>query len=1492
MTQTFQTRVQRASLCVLTVFLLTSCHDDDGGSVQQKTQKLSGTSISPPDSRPVAALLDVSFGNAVPSCSGTFLAEDVVLTAAHCFHLGARRDVKTQDIRVSHGESGIWVEATEVYIPPLYFGFDDSEHDWALIKLAAPVSGVPTAQLTGGLSSAPSSIRLESAQGPTKFVDGGDVDPTFADGTIDTGFDRPQFNFTVTPQAAQRGDSGGGIYDISGATPRVVGVMSAIKANTPQENWGTNMEFWRSWVAVVSEHLENDRPSSCVPRFNFVTVPSRSDLVRDRVQDVGCLEYRNGEYVGRFYDEDGGNVSALPLNLSSTDFPATEQLLMGDTVKSFVAEDFQLGTNDPEDAGFAIANGEKVVIVQPGRSNMEIDLDDFDPGSAAALRKVELYAFNLDFNSNGKELIVGVNRNYRIYQIYGLSQPVRHLTFPNAVPAYLNQDNAVDILLFDQQPGTLWLRSIRAGMPRNAAVGFAVGGEYDVDDAEAIGQVFQPVTNDDTAQLGGGGLALLYDGNTSLHRVNLDGTLHPFDQSGIWIWNQTYSDIEDPWTGDNLNRDAVSLHSVRDADGRIRDIEVKLDDGAVVVARNLEAHSGKPLAVTEEDIIGPLYGLPTGLTSDGKFLALNGEGLATVSASEVRLRLVYPDASPGEGFLVDLHDIDMGGLYDRGTLLDTCVQINSDPCGDRNLGGCLGEIVTTPPVLRLVTETYPEGAGTFFDAQWRTLEQNHACEAALDQEACEASGSYRGTFTYEVRAFLVESGGDCSVAPAPGDNVAAQAINGFKIRADGFLSHPVGELSFEGYDDFGPWAAPERPYLTDTDYDGVFSFAVSGAWAATNMTLTDMDSDDLDEDNDGDPNDFPSDAVGMNSEIEYVLELDGVPLSLPGPDWDDTNLVSVASNLSGNCDTSTGMCSAETREFSVPGTDGVFHWKFRNVGSMNNVHITSPHGSPHSFEMMSSSLPRPRPTQAVRVDEWADAPTSIPGMLEAALPIVLGSKTGGQLDGESLELTTTASALTILNGTASALRDALIRELLAVELNLSLTADSGETLASSTIYGTTRSVGAVVRDAHAAIRGPSVFADNAELSRLLTLLQAVNYGDVTYLQPGFSTPGAPGGDSDGDGTVNLKDNCPETSNTDQADDDGDGIGNACRVNPFVHCVRRKSSGYMAYFGYESPLQSRTLAVGARNFFTTSQPDRGQPVEFVSGVVERAFSVPFATGSSVTWTLEGQSVTASQTSPACSARDLFEVSGFEDVAVYGRERLMIQNSVSVLGALGPANLLSGGQVEVAAEASAGTTRTRGKLFLRSNSTLFGDAISGDLISLQAGAQVQGESVMGAYVEPHDIDWAPVFPSPVGGHVNLEPERIRALAPGAYGNVSIKSRAVLTLVAGTYTMNSFAVEPQARIVFDDSAGPIYIHVRDMLTYRGDSTVSTSHSADVLLGYFGTATAYFDAPFYGDILAPRAEIVLGSQDAHEGRFFARKVEVRSGSGILYRKPDAPLF
>jgi hypothetical protein len=49
--------------------------------------------------------------------------------------------------------------------------------------------------------------------------------------------------------------------------------------------------------------------------------------------------------------------------------------------------------------------------------------------------------------------------------------------------------------------------------------------------------------------------------------------------------------------------------------------------------------------------------------------------------------------------------------------------------------------------------------------------------------------------------------------------------------------------------------------------------------------------------------------------------------------------------------------------------------------------------------------------------------------------------------------------------------------------------------------------------------------------------------------PVVTPPPADVNDSDGDGALNDADNCPTISNTDQADDDEDGLGNLCDPNP-------------------------------------------------------------------------------------------------------------------------------------------------------------------------------------------------------------------------------------------------------------------------------------------------------------------------------------------------------
>ncbi|MET7403256.1 endo-1,4-beta-xylanase [Dactylosporangium sp. NPDC005572] len=85
----------------------------------------------------------------------------------------------------------------------------------------------------------------------------------------------------------------------------------------------------------------------------------------------------------------------------------------------------------------------------------------------------------------------------------------------------------------------------------------------------------------------------------------------------------------------------------------------------------------------------------------------------------------------------------------------------------------------------------------------------------------------------------------------------------------------------------------------------------------------------------------------------------------------------------------------------------------------------------------------------------------------------------------------------------------------------------------------------------------------------------------------------------------------------------------------VCVVPTAGNTYIAYFGYNNPNAfGLPVPIGAANTFTTAPADRGQPLSFLPFQRPRRVAVPFAGGSSVTWRLGGQTVTASAATPPC------------------------------------------------------------------------------------------------------------------------------------------------------------------------------------------------------------------------------------------------------------------
>jgi hypothetical protein len=86
------------------------------------------------------------------------------------------------------------------------------------------------------------------------------------------------------------------------------------------------------------------------------------------------------------------------------------------------------------------------------------------------------------------------------------------------------------------------------------------------------------------------------------------------------------------------------------------------------------------------------------------------------------------------------------------------------------------------------------------------------------------------------------------------------------------------------------------------------------------------------------------------------------------------------------------------------------------------------------------------------------------------------------------------------------------------------------------------------------------------------------------------------------------------------------------ITPVLECVEGLDTGFLAHFGYDNPNDSPVTPGAGQNAFTPPPENRGQPASFDPGRVEDAFQVE--SDEPVTWSLMGNTVTASEDSPRC------------------------------------------------------------------------------------------------------------------------------------------------------------------------------------------------------------------------------------------------------------------
>ncbi len=128
------------------------------------------------------------------------------------------------------------------------------------------------------------------------------------------------------------------------------------------------------------------------------------------------------------------------------------------------------------------------------------------------------------------------------------------------------------------------------------------------------------------------------------------------------------------------------------------------------------------------------------------------------------------------------------------------------------------------------------------------------------------------------------------------------------------------------------------------------------------------------------------------------------------------------------------------------------------------------------------------------------------------------------------------------------------------------------------------------------------------------------------------------------------------------------------------------------------------------------------------------------------------------------------------------------------------------------------------------------------------------------------------------VRLEPGTTRGIAPGYYGEVSVKSRATLRLTGGRYTFKSLFVEPGGRIEVVGDRGALRLVVRESVTLRGPIALPASGRAVELVT--AGSDVLLDVPFDGVVIAPKARLAMNSTaGAYQGTFVGRSVYVAPG-------------
>lgn len=270
----------------------------------------------------------------------------------------------------------------------------------------------------------------------------------------------------------------------------------------------------------------------------------------------------------------------------------------------------------------------------------------------------------------------------------------------------------------------------------------------------------------------------------------------------------------------------------------------------------------------------------------------------------------------------------------------------------------------------------------------------------------------------------------------------------------------------------------------------------------------------------------------------------------------------------------------------------------------------------------------------------------------------------------------------------------------------------------------------------------------------------------------------------------------------------------------------------------------------------------------------------STSSALTYALGAAPYTITLNTPASVATQDVALDATNYIEIDGLGGQVIRSNSSLLSTIVS---LGAGGVQIDAGGSAGNVWAPVKAVLLPGATANGNVYS-NAATLDPGSTVKGTVVGNPTINPlTTTSWSLTFPAATVSDVEVFGGTTASKAPGRYGYVQVDAGATLKLTSGVYYVEGLTLLSLSTIQIDQTMGPVFIYVHNLLSYSGTIVPTTGGFPDVLVAYFGVPNVTLSSPFQGTLISTVGSVTLGTfVPPHVGSFFAPTITVSTGATV----------